>query len=246
MSKVSPQNEPVAVLTLHVDSRENPDWPVVRILINGEDPLEQAAPGWLGFDPDEILGSKSPLLPLEGMRRRVAVYRCSCGEAGCGVIAPTITRSQYFPRIHWTDFRNYAGVFFRPVPSDDDDGAAEDFGRPWPLPDLAFDVGQYTAEIERASLNRSWETPRRQTARLLEERLRPLNLALPTGLPLQRVIPAWEQDGYIARFERAHDDGTIDQTDIELPEQRGTPHDAAAALATRLLAVPVRGWHASF
>lgn len=190
MSKVSPQNEPVAALTLHVDARDNPDWPVVRIFIDGEDFFEQAAPGWLGFDPDDILGPKSPLLLLEGMRRRVAVYRCSCGEAGCGVIAPTITRSQHPSHIHWTDFRNYAGAFFLPLPFDNDDGAAENVGRPWTLSDLSFDVGQYTAEIERVSLNRSWETPRRQTARLLEERLRPQNLALPTGLPLQRVMPA--------------------------------------------------------
>ncbi|MGZ0149556.1 hypothetical protein ACXJJ3_21000 [Kribbella sp. WER1] len=67
-----------------VDDR--PDWPVMEIRVNGANPFEAVAPDWRGFDPADILG---PLVPVEG-GRRVAVYRCSCGEPGCGVIAPHI------------------------------------------------------------------------------------------------------------------------------------------------------------
>ena len=66
------------------------------------------------FDPAKMLGPHSPLLP-EDMGRRVAVYRCSCGEAGCGVIAPVIVASPDGTRISWVDFRDYVGVFIGPV-----------------------------------------------------------------------------------------------------------------------------------
>lgn len=246
MSNVSSHSEPVSVLTLRVEGHDNPDWPNVRILVNGEDVFEQAAPGWGGFDPDDILGHTSPLLAPEEVGRRVAVYRCSCGEAGCGVIAPIITRSPHSSRVDWTDFRNYAGVFFHPLPTVDEDTEADNVGRPWSLPDLSFDLGLYADEVERASEDRSWETPRRQTARLLEQRLLRMDLTLPTGLPLHRVMPAWEDDGYVVRFQRAYGDGTIDQADIPLPGARGEPHSAAALLEARLRAVPVTKWGASF
>ena len=70
-----------------VDGR--PDWPVVRVLVDGQDPFAAVAPGWRGFDPAKMLGPRSPLLPAD-QGRRVAVYCCSCGEPGCGVIAPVI------------------------------------------------------------------------------------------------------------------------------------------------------------
>ena len=46
--------------------------------------------GWRGFGP----GADAPLLPC-GKRRHVALYRCSCGVAGCGVILPARPRHQY-------------------------------------------------------------------------------------------------------------------------------------------------------
>ncbi|MFJ6534539.1 MULTISPECIES: hypothetical protein [Microbacterium] len=73
-----------------------------------------------------------------------------------------------------------------------------------------------------------------------------MDLVLPTGLPLHRVIPAWEDDGYVVRFQRADADGTIDQADIPLPGVREDPHSAAALLAARLRAVPVENWRATF
>jgi hypothetical protein len=83
-----------------------PDWPVVQVLADGRDPFAEAAPDWRGFDPDKILAAESPLLPVAGLGRRVAVYRRSCGEACCGVIAPVIVASPDGSRISWTDFRD--------------------------------------------------------------------------------------------------------------------------------------------
>src|SRR5262249_39779261 len=149
-------------------------WPAVRVLVNGREPFAAAAPGWRGFDPAEVLGPRSPLLPAD-QGRRVAVYCCSCGEAGCGGIAPAIVPSPHGRRGSWVDFRDYVGVFVGPGTQVVDG----DEGRPWDLPDLHFDREQYIAEIERASLDGSWETGRRKTARLVYECLEPLGLILP-------------------------------------------------------------------
>jgi hypothetical protein len=118
------------------------------------------------FDPGEILGPGSPLVPDDD-DHRAAVYRCSCGEAGCGVIAPYVVPSPDRTRISWVDFRDYAGVSMRPISL----WAADHDGRPWDLPDIHFDRDQYLSEVRRITNDHSWETPRRRTARLLEERL---------------------------------------------------------------------------
>jgi hypothetical protein len=76
--------------------------PVVAIRIDGERAFEKVAKEWQGFDPGKILGVPSPLVPDEA-GRRVAVYRCSCGESGCGVIAPFILGSPDRERISWVD-----------------------------------------------------------------------------------------------------------------------------------------------
>ena len=161
-------------------------WPVVQVLADGRDPFAEAAPDWRGFDPDKILGPESPLLPVAGLGRRVAVYRCSCGEAGCGVIAPVIIASPDGSRISWTDFRDYVGVFIDPVEESSD----QHEGKPWNLPDLHFDPEQYIAEFTRACRDRSWETRRRRTARLLHERLDPMGVVLPPDLELAWAAPA--------------------------------------------------------
>lgn len=78
----------LSVLSLQVAvADDRPDSPVVRVLADGRDPFAEVAPGWRGFDPAEMLGPCSPLLPVD-QGRRVAVCRCSCGEPGCGVIGP--------------------------------------------------------------------------------------------------------------------------------------------------------------
>lgn len=189
---------------------DRPDWPVVKVLVDGLDPFEIVAPGWRGFDPAEMLGDTSPLLPRDN-GRRVAIYRCSCGEAGCGVIAAMIVPSPDGHRVSWVDFRDYVGVFSDPV----EDSAAEHGGSPWQLPDLHFERKQYLAEVQRATRDRSWETPRRRTARLLEQWLKPLGLVLPPDLPLSWMSPAWNEDGAAIMFEHI---SSAASANVGLPE----------------------------
>lgn len=77
--------------------------------------------------------------------RRVALARCSCGEAGCGVIAPVIVGSVDGRTISWIDFRDFVGVFDGPLATWTTDWE----GVPWPIPDLHFDSDAYLREIHR-------------------------------------------------------------------------------------------------
>lgn len=239
-----PRGDHVYLLKLEIHSPENPDWPVVRILVDGADAFEHVAPGWIGFDPDDILGHDSPLLP-DTDDRRVAVYRCSCGEAGCGVIAPTIARTPDARHVLWQDFRNYAGEFFRPLPTDSNTDLTG-LGSRWDLPVLCFDVHQYIAELARASQDRAWETPRRQTARLLRDQLMPLRLSLLPHLPLRGVVPAWEADGIVLRFGREHADGLLDQQELRLTSAHRDPSQAALDMADQLCSTPQEEWRHRF
>jgi hypothetical protein len=187
-----------SVLSLQFHALDDrPEWPVVQVLADGRDPFAEAARDWRGFDPATMLGPHSPLLPVD-LGRRVAVYRCPCGEAGCGVIAPVIVPSPDGSRVSWVDFRDYVGVFNCPV----EESVYKHEGKSWDLPDLHFDREQYIAEVERASRDCSWETPRRRAARLLYERLEPMGLVLPPDLDLAWVSPAWREAGVTLMFQR--------------------------------------------
>ncbi|HET9893921.1 MAG TPA: hypothetical protein VFQ44_03205 [Streptosporangiaceae bacterium] len=229
----------LSVLSLRFEvTGDRPDWPVARILVDGQDPFAAVAPGWHGFDPATILGPRSPLLPAD-QGRRVAVYCCSCGEPGCGVIAPVIVPSPDGRRISWVDFRDYVGVFVSPGTAV---GKAE--GTPWDLPDLHFDREQYIAEIERASRDRSWETARRKTARLLHERLEPLGLALPPDLRLAWASPAWRGEGVTLMFQRLIPEPRpeIRQQMLRLTSTLDDPDQAAEDMAQQLLSIPPDQW----
>jgi hypothetical protein len=233
----------LAVLSLRfevVDDR--PDWPVVRILVDGRDPFAAVAPGWRGFDPAEILGPDSPLLPAD--QRRVAVYCCTCGEPGCGVIAPVIFPSPDGRRVSWVDFRDYTGVFDDPVINSPD----ENEGRSWGLPDLHFSREQYVAEVDRAPRDRSWETDRRRVARLLYERLEPLKLVLPPGFGLARAWPAWRRNGVVLMFQRVIGvpQPAVDQQMLRLTSTLSDPDQAAEDMAQQLLSTQPDDWVDSF
>jgi hypothetical protein len=223
-----------------VDDR--PDWPVVRVLADGRDPFAAVAPDWRGFDPEKMLGPRSPLLPVD-QGRRVAVYCCSCGEPGCGVIAPEIAASPDGRRVSWTDFRDYVGVFFDPVRS-----VSVGDGKPWDLPDLHFDRKQYVAEVKRAARDHSWETGRRRTARLVYERLAPLRVALPPDLALSWAVPAWRGDGVLVMFERparaprSAVRGADRQRMLRLTSALADPEQAAADMTRRLLGASPADW----
>lgn len=225
----------LSVLSLQfevVDSR--PDWPVVRVPVDGRDPFAGVAPGWRGFDPPEILGPHSPLLPAD-RGRRVAVYCCSCGEPGCGVIAPVIVPSPDGHRVAWTDFRDYVGVFAGPVSAAD-----RGEGRPWNLADMHFSREQYVAEVEQASRDRSWETQRRKTARLLYERLEPRGITLPPDFHLAWASPAWRGGGVAVMFESSAREPRrgFRQKLLLLTSALDDPEEAAADMERRLLATP--------
>jgi hypothetical protein len=219
------------LLTLEFDVLDDrPDWPVVGIRVNGRNPFEKVAKEWRGFDPAEILGARSPLVP-DDAGRRVAVYRCSCGEAGCGVIAPYIVASPHHTRISWVDFRDYTGVFNGPLAPRSDDYE----GRPWDLPDLHFDRDQYLAEVRRATKDRSWETPRRHTARLLKEHLRSVR-------DLTWVSPAWNEEGMALSFEQAGHHQLV----LRLTSTAQDPAQAAADMAQQLRSAPPEDWPTRF
>lgn len=164
----------------------------------------------------------------------VTAHRCSCGEAGCGAIAALIELSRDGRHVLWRDFRSYVAVFFGattrfphadPVPS-----------RLSEVPDLQFDLEQYVSAIAAAAEDRSWETSRRRTARLLYERLSPLGLDLPSGLALLEVFPYWDGEGVIVRFGVSYDDGTLSIEDLHVVSVHQDPAAAAADMASQLLA----------
>jgi hypothetical protein len=190
-----------------------------------------------------MLGPGSPLLP-EDLGRRVAVYCCSCGEPGCGVIAPVIVPSPDGRRVSWVDFRDYVGVFVGPVA----ESAGGGEGRPWDLPDLHFGRAQYVAEIERASRDTSWETDRRRTARLVYERLEPLGLVLPPDLGLAWTSPAWREDGVVLMFQRLIRAPRFEvrQQMLRLTSTLDDPDQAAEDMAQRLLSTSPDDWVDSF
>ncbi len=233
----------LSILSLQFEVAGDPDWPVVRVLVDGQDPFAAVAPGWHGFDPAQMLGPGSPLLPMDP-GRRVALYYCLSGEAGRGVVSTVIVSSPDGRRISWVDFRDYVGAFSGPVT----ESADGDVGRPWDLPDLHFDRDQYIAEIERASQDRSWETDRRKTARLLYERLEPLKLVLPPDLGLAWASPAWREDGVTLMFQRVIRAPwvRVRQQMLQLASTFGDPDQAAEDMARRLLSTSPDDWVDSF
>lgn len=232
------------VLQVIVQPRENPDWPQARILVDGLDIFEAVAPGWVGFDPDQLLGGdSSPLVPGH-QGRRVAVCRCSCGEAGCGVIAPIIGLSANGKQVLWRDFRDFTGVFVDPISRYPQ--VEQIPSRRWDVPDLRFDREQYLDTIAGAAQDRSWETPQRQTARLLTERLAPLGLVLPPDLPLDRAYPEWDGDGVMVRFGVEFEDGTVHCEELRLVSIEHDPDQAARSMASGLLDTPSADWSKTF
>ena len=119
---------------------DHPDRPTLKILIDGSDVLKLKR--HTGFLARAMLGESAALLP-KAPPRRVAVYCCSCGHAGCGVIAPLITAEG--SQIAWRDTRTFQGVFGGPEIETNPTG-----GQTIGLPDLTFDAIQYRAEVARA------------------------------------------------------------------------------------------------
>jgi hypothetical protein len=218
--------------------------PVATILIDGEDLFSRSTPnGFVGFDPDELLSPDQPLLPVEHARR-VAVYRCSCGEPGCGVVAPVISGTD--TEIRWTDFQDFTGWFDRPLPDDE----PED-GRPLATWELTFEANQYTDEVCRAATDRSWETPTRKTARFLKEMLEDESEALADlGLELDWVFPAHRREASVSLSLRDVDHRYVErpmgQLVMTLSAGPGNPKDRATEMLANLLSEAPERWMAAF
>lgn len=224
-------------LQLGIEVTDNPDWPEVTIAIDGVDPFRTVAREWRGFGPEDILSVESPLVPAD-TGRRVAVRRCSCGEAGCGVIAPLVIAAPDRSAVVWTDFRDYTGVFDGPTV----DEPIGHEGTPWSLPEFRFDPTQYLDEVRRATADPSWETPRRRTARLLEGSLGDLGLTVPGGR-LHWVAPAYRAEGYVVSFWRTDEQGSPPrQVLLHLYPTAAEPGEAVQQMVSQLIAVDPWDW----
>lgn len=223
----------IRTLQLKVSPRDpvRPNYPVVTILIDGEDVLGQLNGGFMGFDPADILDSGA-LLP-NGPPRRVAVYRCSCGEAGCGCVAPLI--AQLADRVRWSDFRDFTGVYNSPLDDPEPTG-----GSVHALPDLEFDAAEYRQEVERAAADRGWETAERRTARLLFESLARIDLRFAEqGYWRGWVAPHWNEPGkFHVEFI-----GPRGQVLVALVPTAGTPEEQADEMAQFMLSTEPDQWN---
>lgn len=226
-------------LEVQVDP-EFPDRARLQVLVDGTNPFARVAPDWGGFDPNDLLGDDSVLLPRAPWRR-VAVARCSCGYEGCGVIAALVV--EHDGVVSWSDFRDWTGVFEGPQPSDSEAGD----GRSWPIPVLRFAADQYRAEVARAAADRSWETRGRTTARLLRPFLEELVAAASQDMRVGWVAPAWQGDGVNVELRRtAASAGRTSWEYLHLPTVQLEPNQEAARLAALLAGSDPATWSETY
>lgn len=218
---------------LRIDLRDEtePNYPIVTVLINGKDILGHVEGGFIGFDPAEVLDTGA-LVPTDPPRR-VAVYRCSCGEPGCGCLAPVVTR--HGDRVVWSDFRDFTGVYNKPLYGDGNPSG----GTPRGIPDLEFSSAQYLEEVTRATEDRSWESDARATARILSEMLKAnVQHFISQGYEVGWVGPHWDSAGSFQAYF------TNDRGDIPviLTPKDGSPQEQAEEMASTLLTQPPDNW----
>ena len=205
---------------------DQPNLPLVCILVDGEERLADTGRTgrYTGFEPRELLetGALLPAVPP----RRVAVYRCECGEPGCGCVAYVISRDG--DRILWSDARDYVGVFHAPLL----DAETMSDGKPLDIEDFVFDADQYFDEIDRAMSDRSWDTPALVTARRLWDRLDAARQGfVDRGYYPGWVVPWWEDD----REFRVEFLGPSGQIVVGLATTASTPETRADEMAAALI-----------
>jgi hypothetical protein len=211
----------------------------LRMLADGVD--IDAGQKWSGWDPDDILGIDSPILPVEPPRR-VALYICGCLNPGCGSLTAVIR--QLGDDVHWSDFRDVTGGYDDKPTTDDED---LELSEPTEHPDLVFDAGQYRAEITRASGERSWEQWSRATARLLSRQLRDRRHPVASGCePVD--IPGWNV-GWARPHPSDRDGVLVDIEDfagyhkmIRFRRKGDSPERAAARMLDDLRGTPPAQW----
>jgi hypothetical protein len=224
-------------LRMGVPDVGRPDlYPVVQILIDGEEVLATAgAPPrvYIGSPPAAILGDDAPLLPARPARQ-IALYVDTSGDPGAGCIAPVI--SAHDDVVVWSDFRIFMDVDQAPVIEQGP------LTQSWTIdvPDLMFDAGQYTTEVQRASAAREWESDRWRTALILDDYLSSDPLALGNSRELGWVEPEEESTG---RFSITILDETLESgLVVSLVPTSGTPQERARKMADFLMNTPEQQW----
>lgn len=111
--------------------------------------------GGLGLDPDDFFSSRRPVAVAAEPERETRIGRCrGCGVVGCDDVSIRVARQQ--DQVVWKV------------------GGRE----------IRFDGAQYDAELARAALDHTWETPQRAAERLLRDRL-PTELLRARGLAFE-------------------------------------------------------------
>jgi hypothetical protein len=211
-------------------------YPVARLLIDGQDPL--AAAGKFGHEPwpaHTMLTGSAPLLPADPPRR-VVVYVESPDPGG---LAALISRDGDV--VVWSDFHEVYQAGGDPLDFSD----AYSWS-PLGLPDLVFDARQYTAEVERVTAAREWESDAWQAALLLRAYL----LGGPQT-PGDELTPGGEWEVGFTEPGRHHgqryhvtywntDDRTV--ATVTLTAESGPPELQARAMYDYLLGKPAASW----
>ena len=266
----APSREQVSRLEVRVEQfwfEHGDDRPylVVKLYVDGTDLLAgRDDHGGVGWDPDEILIDESPLLPAT-FPRRVALYRCGCGEPGCGNQTPLVSENGGY--VDWSDFQSYTAVFEHPLLSETvtevnalsdrwvEDGEefhfvnlfGEDEGEhashKVDLPDLRFDSSQYRTEVARAVADHSWEleeSESEQVVRLLRRHFAKDTSWL-NGTPwtYEVVFPSWRRPDWIVIHLRIDN---LNHHVLGFSPTVGTPRERAQRVIESLETKPPKEW----
>jgi hypothetical protein len=180
----------------------------VCLLSDGQDLIARFETDMMGLDPDDILIEPSPLQASD-TPHTVVIGRCTCGIIGCGSVEVLISRVG--STVSWTS--------------------------PYSATTVRFDAAQYAAELERAVVDFSWETPDRTAARLISREVDRQRL---TAMGLKFL---WAS-GRIGQGKMtvALDYEGAYQLLVHEPWARGRPPEAIAADCLRKLLEPPQEW----
>ena len=124
---------------LRISVQPSPETNDHEVLLMGDDQdlVARFGDGSIGLDPDDVLTSPCPLIP--GMfATECLIGRCDCGVLGCGDVRVTVSLEGEL--VAWSAVQGTRGP-------------------------VSFRLGQYLAEVERALVDHSWETPERTVSR---------------------------------------------------------------------------------
>jgi hypothetical protein len=193
----------MSTLRIEIVSSPETNDHVVRLLVDGVDIV--AGLGGIGLDPFDFFFPEPALAATADPTSRT-VGRCTCGVPGCGDIDIVVHRDG--PCIVWSVTH---------VPN--------------PAGDHRFDAVAHDAELERARLDHSWETPERTAARLVREGLGPVRARLEQlGLRFDWASGRVEAGKHTVSLTRQE---THQQLLVHV-DASGSPEVIAAAMLDRL------------